>query len=253
MSSIAVIIPTYDRPKLLLKAIQGVKSQSYKVNEIFVVDTNPSHKNQKIVKSINNKLNLKIKYLKYKGKKSAHYARNVAVKKSKSKFLAFLDDDDHWKKNYLQSSYNRIIKSKSDICISEYNVVDTNGRIKFVFNIPKIIKIKNLFIWNPGVICSNILIKKKTFISIGGYDHNLVGSADKDLLIKIILNNFKYIVLKKRLVNYLVHTNQWSQNKFLTLESNLGFYKKYKDKMNWITKIRIFKKIIKLKLKILFK
>lgn len=253
MNSIAVIIPTYDRPKLLLKAVKSIKNQSFKVKEIFIVDTNPFFKNETVVKTIGQKLNLKIKYLKYSGKKSAHYARNIAVRKSKSRYLAFLDDDDYWEKNYLSYAYNKIIKTKSDMCITEYKVVNEKGKLKFIFNIPKKIDIKDLFIWNPGVICSNILIRKSIFNKIGGYDYNLVGSADKEILIKILLKNYTYVILKKRLVNYLVHNNQWSKNNYLTLKSTLGFFKKYSNKMDLVTKTKITKKIIILSFKTLLK
>jgi glycosyltransferase involved in cell wall biosynthesis len=253
MSSIAVIIPTYDRQKLLLKAVKGIKKQSFKVKEIFIVDTNPFFKNETVVKAISKKLDLKIRYLKYNGKKSAHYARNIAVKKCKSKYLAFLDDDDCWEKNYLLCAYNKIIKTKSDMCITEYKVVNKKGKTKYTFHIPKKIDIKNLFIWNPGVICSNILIRKSIFNKIGGYDYKLFGSADKEILIKILLKNYTYVVLKKRLVNYLVHNDQWSKNDNLTLKSTIGLFKKYNKKMNLATKTKVIKKIIFLTFKTLFK
>ena len=119
----AAIIPTYDRPNNLYNALQSVKSQTLKPKEIFIVDNHPNSKNRNIVKNISKKLKIKIKYLTYKGEGKALSARNFASKKTNCKYLAFLDDDDEWKKSYAKEALNRIKKKRSKICITEYNVI----------------------------------------------------------------------------------------------------------------------------------
>ena len=37
---ISVIIPTFNRQKFILRAIESVKNQSYMINEIIVIDNN---------------------------------------------------------------------------------------------------------------------------------------------------------------------------------------------------------------------
>ncbi len=243
-NSYAAIIPTYDRPDHLYNAIQSVKSQTLKPKEIIVVDNHPNSKNLNLVKNISKKLKIKINYLKYTGEGKALAARNYASKKTNCKYIAFLDDDDEWKKSYAKEAINEIRKNKSKVCITEYNVINENRKKIFRFNIPKILKIKDLYIWNPGVLCSNIIFETRVFNNLNGYDSSILGSADKEILIRCIKNNIKYIVLQKPLVNWLRHKNQWSNNSKLILKGVVRFHKKYLPNMDLITKVRHYKKII---------
>ena len=52
---ISVVIPTYNRPELLKKAIQSVVDQTYKNYEIIIVDDSSIKNNEKILKNFNKK------------------------------------------------------------------------------------------------------------------------------------------------------------------------------------------------------
>jgi hypothetical protein len=128
-------------------------------------------------------------------------------------------------------------------------VINENLEKIFDFYIPEKFKLNDIYIWNPGILSSNIIIKKKIFDLIGGYDPKISGSADKDLLIKIINNNYKYFVIKERLVLYVNHNEQWSKNYKMIYHQSKLFFKKYKNQMNIITKSRFYKKLLMLFLK----
>lgn len=249
----AVVIPTYDRPIHLYSAIKSVKLQKLSPAEIIVVDNHPDSKNAKIVKNISKKLKIKIKYLIFKKNGGALGARNYGCKKTNCRYIAFLDDDDKWSKNYIYFAIKKIKSERSDMCITEFKVIDKNKKNKFNFYIPKKINFNDLIIWNPGVLCSNIFIKRSVFHKIGCYEINLFGSADKDLLLKIISSGYKYSVLKKRLVQRLIHKNQWSNDNYLSFKASFALYKKYRSRMNLILKLKMIKKILFLALKSFFK
>ena len=58
-------------------------------------------KKQKNIKRLFKNKRIRIYWL--KKNKGAGYCRNFAIKKSKATYLAFLDSDDQWKKNKLES------------------------------------------------------------------------------------------------------------------------------------------------------
>ena len=94
---VSVIIPTYNRFKYLLNAIESVKDQTYPNIEIIVVNdasTQPeyySHKFEGITF-----INLPINSKKTFGFACAGHVRNEGIKISTGKYIAFLDDDDIW-------------------------------------------------------------------------------------------------------------------------------------------------------------
>jgi len=250
--SYSVIIPTYFRPNLLLRALKSVNKQIIKPDKVLIVDNHPFNKSKIIYDKAKRLFKLNITYLKISSKKGAAASRNYASKFSNSKYLAFLDDDDFWDKKYIQNVSEKFKNTKSKLNITEYNVVKINGKKKFYFHIPEKIKFQELFKWNPGILCSNMVIEKKTFLKIKGFDEKIFGSGDKEILIKCIKKDIKYSILKKGLVNWSSHENQWSQNHSLILKGVLQFHKKYYKDMNLISKFISLKKIFNLKLKTMY-
>lgn len=132
--SYSVIIPTYNRPNLLLRALESVNNQTIEPKEVFIADNHPFYKNKIIYYKAINLFKLNIKYLKIHSKKGALGSRNFASKLSTSKYLAFLDDDDFWDKKYIQKVCEKFQETKSKLNITEYNVVDINKKKKnFIF------------------------------------------------------------------------------------------------------------------------
>jgi len=112
---VSVIIPTYNRPQLITRAIESVLAQTYQNLEIVVVDDSTDNKTEKAVKSFHN---AKIKYIGVEGiQKGSAAARkkNLGVRNSnpKSKYIAFLDDDDEWLPRYLEVVIEELEKDKS--------------------------------------------------------------------------------------------------------------------------------------------
>jgi hypothetical protein len=104
--------------------------------------------------------------------------------------------------------------------------------------------IHDLYLYNPGVLPSNTIIKRKTFEIIGGFNTQLASSSDKIMLIDIIKKNFSYQVLKIFLVLRRQHESQWTKDYNYALKSFIQFYKYYKNDFILIIKFRFFFKLI---------
>ena len=95
---VSVIINCLNGEKYLYKAIKSVLNQNYKNWEIVFFDNNSLDKSFSILKKFKDK---RIKYFKSKKTYTLYKARNLAIQKSKGKFISFLDVDDWWEKNKL--------------------------------------------------------------------------------------------------------------------------------------------------------
>ena len=94
-----IIIPTYKRNTTLERAINSVLNQTIGNLEIIVVDDNDEKSkyrklNEKLMSKYRN--NSKVIYLKHKRNLNGAAARNTGILYSKSKYIAFLDDDDEY-------------------------------------------------------------------------------------------------------------------------------------------------------------
>ena len=103
---ISVIIPLYNKEKQIAKTLQTVLNQTYQNFEIVIVNDGSTDRSVDEVKKF---LNSRIRLINQKnGGVSA--ARNRGIKEAKGEYLAFLDADDIWQNNYLQTQIDLICK-----------------------------------------------------------------------------------------------------------------------------------------------
>ena len=102
--SFSVLIRTHDRPSDLKKALHSVLNQKMLPEEIFVLDDLNQEIIKKIVHEIERKSLVRIVYFNTLNKNNS--LKSKYISESSGQFLAFLDDDDTWDKNYLYKSYS---------------------------------------------------------------------------------------------------------------------------------------------------
>ena len=145
--------------------------------------------------------------------------RNYGALNAKGNYIAFLDDDDLWNKNYLRCIAKILNQESSKFIITWLNKIKDQKVSKFK-EISQKVKPEDLFIFNPGIIGSNIVIEKKIFKKIGGFDKKLSSSEDKDLLIRFIDKKFEFNILKN---DWYIIVKKIKNNFHMTLQANNYF------------------------------
>jgi glycosyltransferase involved in cell wall biosynthesis len=92
MSAVSVIIPTYNRAKTIVPAIESVFAQGYRDWELIVVDDGSEDDTAKVVESYGDR----IRFVRQENAGPAA-ARNRGVELARGEWLAFLDSDDTWR------------------------------------------------------------------------------------------------------------------------------------------------------------
>ena len=100
--SVSVVVPCHNEAKYIEQCIKSIIEQSdySSISEILVVDDGSTDESPQILKQLKLKFN-KLKIITTDGVGQSA-ARNIAIKLSKSEFIAFLDADDYWDKNKLK-------------------------------------------------------------------------------------------------------------------------------------------------------
>ncbi|MFS8086712.1 MAG: glycosyltransferase family 2 protein [Acidobacteriota bacterium] len=88
MAAISVIIPTYNRPRLLRRAVESARTAGTDV-EIIVVDDASIDETAEVCRELKD-----IRYVRLERNQGVAGARNVGILESTGKYVAFLDDDD---------------------------------------------------------------------------------------------------------------------------------------------------------------
>jgi glycosyltransferase involved in cell wall biosynthesis len=91
--TISVVIPTYRRPFLVVRAVQSALAQTYREIEVIVVIDGPDSSTVEALSAIGD---VRVRYVELAEKVGGSEARNVGAREAKGSWIALLDDDDEW-------------------------------------------------------------------------------------------------------------------------------------------------------------
>jgi glycosyltransferase involved in cell wall biosynthesis len=97
---VSVVVPTFNRPDMLSRALKSILGQAYKSFEIIVVN-DAGEDVEDLIAPLNKKNN--ITYIRHRKNSCHSAARNTAIKHLRGKYIAYLDDDDIFYPNHLQT------------------------------------------------------------------------------------------------------------------------------------------------------
>lgn len=109
---VSIIIPTYNRAKLIKKSVDSILNQTYDNIEVIVVDDCSTDNTKEVIKKIKDE---RVKYIKLKKNSGACVARNTGIKAATGKYISFNDSDDEYMSTKIEKQYNNLIKNKSDM------------------------------------------------------------------------------------------------------------------------------------------
>ena len=191
----AVITRTKDRPIALKRVANVIANQTHK-NFVWVIVNDGG--NQDDVNSIaniaiDNGINtITLHHTESKGRSAA---ANAGVASSKSKYIAWLDDDDTWHKNFLSDTISFMEnknKHYEGVATHTQTITETIENNQFVFKelgdkyTPSIISIPMLINYNPIPI-NSFLHTRESFNQIGGFDEKIDYTEDWQFNVKFIL------------------------------------------------------------------
>jgi len=154
---IDIILPNFNSSDSIKETIKSIIDQTFKNWKLIIVDDCSDKKTKTILKKFSKNKKIKIFWL--KKNKGAGYCRNYAIKKSKSPYLAFIDSDDIWKKDKLETQL-RFMENNN--YLFTYTNYETFGKkIKFIspakeYDFKKFI--------NDTSICTSTMIVKRNIL-----------------------------------------------------------------------------------------
>ena len=122
---ISIIMPNFNNEKFIKSTLRSIINQTFRQWELIIVDDNSNKNTIKILKNLKNK---KIKVIFLKKNKGAGYCRNLAIKNSSGKYLAFIDSDDIWKNKKLSSQFNFMRKNNFLFTYTNYELINDKGK-----------------------------------------------------------------------------------------------------------------------------
>ena len=239
MSLVTIIIPYKNNLKYLFLALESVFFQSYKKFKIIIIydDENKSDLLQIKKFVFRNKIIRKylIKILINKKNIGAGESRNIGIKLSKTKYIAFLDSDDVWHKDKLKFQVNYMINHKTLISHTSYNIIDESGKKISLRKSKNKLYLKDI-LNSCDIGLSTVMIDLK-FLKKNNLKFAKIKTKEDYVLWLKILKKISYIRgINKNLTNYRKRKDSLSSNIFTSIINGFKVYKNYM-KMGYIESI----------------
>lgn len=218
---ISIIIPTYNRPDLLKKAIKSASDQTYKNLEIIIIDDASTKDYQKIIKNLNKK---NVTYIKNKTRKGGGYSRNIGIKKAKGKFIAFLDDDDEWMSEKLEKQLRAFDNPNFGLVVC-YSMDKRFGRER-ISKPPEKVDHKYLLKSFNLSSTSSYMVRKEALDQVGYFDTDLPSAQEYDLALRIT-KNYTVKTVPEILMIQNASEGQISENWNKKIRGAFAIYNKY--------------------------
>lgn len=190
----SVVVTTFNRPQLLEQALKGIEDQLHPPHQIIVVDDASDTDNRAIIKQFSN---LTITYHKLPLHSGANMARNAGILLANQDVVAFLDDDDIWFEDYLQT-------------LNEYY---TQGAQAIVTGFQRLEK-RTLHLNTDSFVTKASLQKGNTYCGTSGFsckrehltkiqfDEDLYNGQDWDMYVQLVQHDVPITNISKPLFYY---------------------------------------------------
>lgn len=227
---ISVVIPLYNKRSSITKTINSVLNQTHTEFEVIIVNDGSTDDSLEMASKIEDS-RIKIMSTENRGVSAA---RNTGVAAAENELIAFLDADDYWEPSFLREQ-SAMIEAFPEAAMYGVNYADiNNGKIeayKQGMGDSFCGYVENYFGTSHGdLFCSSsVVVRKKAFQMVDGFDERIRYAEDLDLWYRIIL---KYPVVYNDVV--LAYYNKDAENR---AETNINAHFAIEARMdNYIEK-----------------
>lgn len=196
----SIIIPNYNRVRVISKAVNSVLAQNFIDFELIVVDDCSTDNSIEILSRIKDE---RLKVLKLTKNSGAAAARNYGIQKSTGTYISLLDSDDYYEPQFLQRTFS--------------NINNTNKKVGFCWTGVRYFEGEQFseFTWQPEVkkntyntllhslhigTNSGITFKREVFNTSGYFNEELPAAEDTEFFLRVS-KSYDFLVIPEVLIN----------------------------------------------------
>lgn len=181
---VSVVIPTYNRARVLANSIDSVLAQTYKDFELIIVDDGSTDDTASMIEKY--LADDRVKYIKLEKNAGVSNARNTGVENACGEWIAFHDSDDCWRPNKLEKQMAYLDEHPNCGMLYsayEFHMPGEDEPIKVPGGFHTGNLVDSLLIRNR-VGAPTVVVNRELFIALGRFDLSYPALEDWDFAIK---------------------------------------------------------------------
>jgi len=209
---VSVVLPTYNRAKILLRAIRSVLDQTFTDFELIVVDDGSIDETPSLIRSIADE---RMIYIQHSLNSGVSAARNSAIHASRGELIAFQDSDDEWQPQKLALQIERMSASDPHVGVvyAQFCRVDQTSTRLFPKSGELLDGDIHAHLLYRNLISAQLaLVKRECFAKAGLFDEELSSLVDWELWLRIS-RTYHFTYVSQPLARVYFTSNGISSNK----------------------------------------
>ena len=131
---VSIVMPSYNTARYIGDSIDSVINQTHTNWELLIVDDCSTDNTEEVVASYNDE---RIRFIKKDKNSGAAESRNIALRESKGKWIAFLDSDDTWEKEKLEKQISFMIENDYKFTYTDYKIQLNGTWLPYIYTGPR--------------------------------------------------------------------------------------------------------------------
>lgn len=181
---LSIILPTFNRGKYILDAIESIQAMSFRNWELIIIDDGSTDQTNIVISKC--LIDERIHYSYNETNQGASFARNLGLQKSKGKYISYLDSDNTYSSSFVSHAIEFLEKNQNFDLV--YGALFTSSHGKKNEILFKEFSRRQLLKGNY-IDMSTIVHRRKLYELFGGFDESINRLDDWDLILKYTQNN----------------------------------------------------------------
>jgi glycosyltransferase involved in cell wall biosynthesis len=207
--TVSVIMAAYNHAGYIAQAIASVLSQSWQDFELIIIDDGSTDRTQEVVAGFGDS----VRYI-YQANQGQGGARTIGIAHARGEFVSFLDDDDLWLPNCLETVMT-ILQPRPEVgaLYAACQVIDSEGnRLPQIMS--RVVKPGEMYEtlveggWFPPLV---VTVRKSVLDDVGPLDLSLRGTDDWELWLRVA-KKYPFMGISDVIASYRMHGGGLSAN-----------------------------------------
>jgi glycosyltransferase involved in cell wall biosynthesis len=198
---VSVVVASYNGERFLAETLESVFAQDYDPFEVVFVDDGSSDGTAEIARSF------PLRYL-YQENRGLPAARNAGVALATGELIAFVDDDDLWPRTKLAVQTEYLADHEDVGCVLGRNEWIVEDGVE-----PPKLERDPIFHELGGIQLVSMMIRRRAFDEIGGFDPSYRYAEDRDLFVRLREHGIEIAVLPDLVLYKRLHGSNMTMNR----------------------------------------
>jgi len=216
--TVTVIIPTWNRAPLLAETLASVQAQTHADFACLVADDGSSDGTHALVEGL---ADPRFRLLRLARCAMHGKVRNSALPEVRTPLVAFLDDDDRWVPDTLETQLNAL--GDAGMVFGQMRRFGARTGV-WPGRVPPLVDLARLLRGNV-IPLSTVLARVDALRAAGGFPEEVEATPDYELWLRVA-RRFKIVGVERVLCEYRVHEGNMSRRKALELDELDAFYRR---------------------------